>query len=192
MAQVQPKEPNKNSIEHFKNAMDTIRSANEQNADQRQKIAIDLFSKSISADSKNVPAYLWKSMLLLNSKKYKDALATITTGISASKANANVLLPQMYMNMGGTYLLMNDKKKSKSAYYDAIKAYKEVLKESKCNLDAIANIAIIYAIVEEKKKAIQFIDNNKTCFKELKIDDFKKHINEFDINKYLEEMKKKK
>jgi len=95
------------------------------------------------------------------------------------------------MNLGGTYLLMDDKKKSKDAYFNAIKAYKEVLKISKCNLDAVANIPIIYAIVEDKKKAIQFIDNNKACYKELKVDEFKKRINEFDLKKYLEQMKKK-
>jgi hypothetical protein len=190
-SQQKTKEVNKKSIGYFKKALDTLNSATPKNLEKRSQIALKLFDAAIKADSSNVPGFLWKSLILSNQKKYKEALNYVYTGIKKSKANGNVLLPQLYMNSGGLNLLLNDSKQSTIEYTNAINSYQEILKVNKCNMDAVANIPIIYSILNQKDKAYKFIDNNKDCYKGVNIAEFKKKIKEFDLKKYLAEMNKK-
>ncbi len=185
----QPKEPNKKSINLFKLAIDTLQSAKEKNLNSRKEIALKLFSKSIEEDEKNIPAYLWKIIILTNQKKYDQALETINSAIKSSKNNADFMLPQLYMSKGSLFLLKNDNKQAKSAYYDAIRAFKQILQESKCNEEAVTYIPMIYAIVGEKNKAFQYIDNNKSCFKHIDSNQLKKVIKEFKIENFIKQLK---
>jgi len=186
----QPQEPNKKSIELFKLAIDTLQSADKNNLQKRKTIALNLFSKAIEADKKNIPAYLWKIIILTNLKKYDDALKIINDAIESSKNNADFMLPQLFMSKGSLYLLQNDNQKAKWAYYDAIKAFKEVLKENKCNSEAVTYIPMIYAIVGEKDKAFQYIENNKKCYQHINIEQLKKIIKDFKIETFIEQLKK--
>lgn len=150
---------------------------------------IELIEKAIKADNEYVLSYYWKAIMLSKMHEIEKAILTLEEGIENNITNKNDKVVNLYFFRGVLKQKKGLKEESYNDYNEAIEIYKKRLKCNPKDWDAVMNISQALALKDNKKDAVNLLNDTIEKYPEEKIPiKILEDIKHFNVAEYLENL----
>lgn len=168
--------------DYYQKGISVIKSNDDDSSPNYSK-ALEFFKKSIKKNPDYIAAKFWKMQCEIQLGKFENALETAKNVIADENNQNDKMLPVFYVAAGVLEKVDQNSEKSKLYFEYAKKIYGKRLQKNRNDTDAILNKALILCYMNQKEKAISFINS----FEKNEIEQIRQMIVKFDLNDFMEE-----